>query len=286
MILKIGSRRCRLARAQAETAGKALAAHYPGLEIQTVEIVTFGDRVWDRPMGSIGGNEIFVDALERELNEYGIDIAVHSADELPSEMGEGLEIAGVLPRAESGEVLVTRSTAEFSRKNRFLVGTESLRRRRNLSKFYPKAEFTDISGNAETRLLKLADRQCDAIILRAEEAALLADQLDGFRVREFSCSEFIPAPCQGMIAMECKKDSIVSQMISGIKDERTWLSFNAEHEFLKAFDTDCASAEGAFTEINDGIMNLTVSDGSKSITGTCDPENGAEKMRELIASLK
>ena len=181
MILKIGSRRCRLARAQAETAGKALAAHYPGLEIQTVEIVTFGDRVWDRPMGSIGGNEIFVDALERELNEYGIDIAVHSADELPAEMGEGLEIAGVLPRVESGEVLVTRSTAEFSRKNRFLVGTESLRRRRNLSKFYPKAEFTDISGNAETRLLKLADRQCDAIILRAEEAALLADQLDGFR---------------------------------------------------------------------------------------------------------
>ncbi|CCY19223.1 porphobilinogen deaminase [Eubacterium sp. CAG:786] len=86
--------------------------------------------------------------------------------------------------------------------------------------------------------------------------------------------------------MECKKDSIVSQMISGIKDERTWLSFNAEREFLKAFDTDCASAEGAFTEISDGVMKLTAYDGSKSITGTCDPENGAEKMRELIASLK
>lgn len=123
MIIRIGTRRSRLALAQTAMVAAALTERFPGTEIHTVEIVTHGDRVLDKPLDKIGGKGVFVEEIEQAMRSGEIDVAVHSAKDLPVQLGEGLEIAGVLSRGDSRDMLITRCGVEYSGSDRFTVGT-------------------------------------------------------------------------------------------------------------------------------------------------------------------
>lgn len=286
MTIRIGTRRSKLALAQTAMVAAAFTERFPGTEIQTVEIVTHGDRVLDKPLDKIGGKGVFVEEIEQAMRSGEIDIAVHSAKDLPVQLGEGLEIAGVLPRGDSRDMLITRRDSRYSVSDRFTVGTGSLRRRRNLAALYPNVDFADIRGNVDTRLRKLSDGEYDGIILCAAGIKRLGLSLDGFSVREFSCREFIPAPCQGIIAAECKSGSAAAQMLRTISDKNTALCFAAEREIIAALGADCTVPVGAYTEINGGVMDIIISGRTgKTVTGSCQPENYSQKIKELTAQL-
>lgn len=285
MTIRIGTRKSRLALAQTAMFAAALEKAYPGVEIQTVEIVTHGDRVLDRPLGSIGGKGVFVEEIEQALRCGEIDVAVHSAKDLPVQLGEGLEISGVLPRGDSRDMLISRQGAQPGVSG-FVVGTGSMRRRSNFSKLYPGAKFADIRGNVDTRLRKLSAGEYDGIILCAAGIKRLGLSLEGFSAREFSCREFVPAPCQGIIAAECAAGSRVSEMLRSVSDKETALCFAAEREIIRLLGADCTVPVGAYSEINRGVMDIIITDrNGNTVSGSCAAEKYSEKIKELISSL-
>ena len=284
MTLRIGTRQSRLALAQTEMFAAALRQKYPEISVEIVKFTTRGDRILDRPLDRIGGKGVFVEEIEQALRNGEIDAAVHSAKDLPVQLGEGLEISGVLPRGDHRDMLITRKGTELS--GRFTVGTGSLRRRMNLSKLYPHAVFADIRGNVDTRLCKLADGKYDAIILAAAGVERLGLSLEGFSVRKFEHTEFLPAPCQAIIAAECVSGSPAAELVRSVSDQETMLCFNAERGVIEALGADCTVPVGAYSEISGGVFRLTLSDrNGKTAYGECPPENGAVLIKELISRL-
>lgn len=284
MTLRIGTRQSRLALAQTEMFELALRQKYPELSVEIVKFTTRGDRILDRPLDRIGGKGVFVEEIEQALRNGEIDAAVHSAKDLPVQLGKGLEISGVLPRGDHRDMLITRKGTELS--GRFTVGTGSLRRRMNLSKLYPHAVFADIRGNVDTRLRKLADGEYDAIILAAAGVERLGLSLEGFSVRKFEHTEFLPAPCQAIIAAECVSGSPAAELVRSVSDQETMLCFNAERGVIEALGADCTVPVGAYSEISGGVLRLTLSDrNGKTAYGECLPENGAVLIKELISRL-
>lgn len=286
MTLKIGTRQSRLALVQTEMFARALRGRYPELKVETVKFTTRGDRILDRPLDRIGGKGVFVEEIEQALKSGEIDIAVHSAKDLPVQLGAGLEISGVLPRGDHRDMLVMRKGAQFSPADSFTVGTGSLRRRMNLSKLYPGAHFADIRGNVDTRLRKLSDGEFDAIVLAAAGVERLGIAMDGYTVRKFRYDEFLPAPCQAIIAAECAAGSAAAEMVSEVSDRETMLCFNAERGVISALGADCTVPVGAYSEITGGVMRLTISDRTGNTAhGECPPEDSAALIKELISRL-
>jgi len=286
MTLKIGTRQSRLALVQTELFAQALREKYPELSVDVVKFTTRGDRILDRPLDRIGGKGVFVEEIEQALNSGDIDIAVHSAKDLPVQLGEGLEISGVLPRGDYRDMLLMRKGEEFGSTDSFTVGTGSLRRRMNLAKLYPGAGFADIRGNVDTRLRKLSDGEFDAIVLAAAGVERLGIPMDGFTVRKFGFDEFLPAPCQAIIAAECAAGSAAAELVRGVSDRETMLRFNAERGVIAALGADCTVPVGAYSEISGGVMRLTISDrNGNTAQGECPPEDSAALIKELISRL-
>lgn len=286
MKLRIGTRQSCLALAQTEMFAQALRLKFPELDIETVKFTTRGDRILDRPLDRIGGKGVFVEEIEQALKTGQIGIAVHSAKDLPVQLGEGLEISGVLPRGDYRDMLVMRSSAEFTPADSFTVGTGSLRRRMNLAILYPNVQFADIRGNVDTRLRKLSDGEFDAIVLAAAGVERLGLSLEEFTVRKFSHEEFLPAPCQAIIAAECAIGSAAAEYVRGVSDWETMLCFNAERGVIAALGADCTVPVGAYSDISVGVMRLTLSDrDGKTARGECSPEDSAALIKELISNL-
>ena len=286
MTVKIGTRQSRLALVQTEMFAQALREIHPEISIETVRFTTRGDRILDRPLDRIGGKGVFVEEIEQALKSGEIDIAVHSAKDLPVQLGSGLEISGVLPRGDFRDMLVMRKGAEYSTADRFTVGTGSLRRRMNLAKLYPHAEFADIRGNVDTRLRKLSDGEYGAIVLAAAGVERLGLDMSGFTLRKFSPDEFLPAPCQAIIAAECVMGSPAAELVRSVSDPDTMLCFGAERGVIEALGADCTVPVGAYSEIFGDVMRLTVSDKNGTIErGECLPEDCSALIKELISRL-
>ena len=286
MTVRIGTRQSRLALVQTDMLAQALREKYPDIIIETVKFTTRGDRILDRTLDRIGGKGVFVEEIEQALKSGGIDIAVHSAKDLPAQLGEGLEISGVLPRGDYRDMLVTKSGRELSPADRFTIGTGSLRRRMNLARLYPNAVFADIRGNVDTRLRKLSDGEYDAIVLACAGVERLGLPLDDFTVRRFSYEESLPAPCQAIIAAECASGSPAAELVRGISDPVTMRCFEAERGVITALGADCTVPVGAYSEISGGIMRLTLSDrNGKTACGRCSTEDSAALIKELISTL-
>ncbi len=286
MTLKIGTRQSLLALAQTEMFAAAIRNKYPEISIEIVKFTTRGDRILDRPLDRIGGKGVFVEEIEQSLKSGDIDLAVHSAKDLPVQLGDVLEISGVLPRGDHRDMLVMRKENEFSPSDSFVVGTGSLRRRMNLKKLYPLAEFADIRGNVDTRLRKLSDGEYGAIVLAAAGVERLGLSMEDFSVRKFEFNEFLPAPCQAIIAAECAVGSNAAKIVQSVSDPATMLCFAAERRVIEALGADCTVPIGAYSEIRGGTMHLTISNADGKIAdGECPPENSAALIKELISRL-
>ncbi len=249
-MLTVGTRGSALALAQTELVLAALRQRWPDLETRVERITTTGDARRDVPL-SVLGRGAFVSEIEAALRERRIDIAVHSAKDLPSRLGAGLRVGAVLERADPRDVLVSRDASIL----RDLplgarVGTGSPRRACQLRAARPDLDVRDVRGNVDTRLRKLAAGDFDALVLaaaglirlgRAEEATEWLD-----------AAVMLPAVAQGAIAVELRAgDQDVLDLISSINHPVTAVAVTAERAFLARLGAGCTAAVAAYATVGD-----------------------------------
>lgn len=286
MKIKIGTRKSRLAVAQTNMFIERLTSFFPDTEPEIIYISTKGDKIIDKPLSQIGGKGIFVSEIESALQCGDIDVAVHSAKDLPAFLGENLEISGVLPRGNYRDAIVTQKGIQITNIKDFIVGTGSIRRKLNMSKIYNKVAFKGIRGNVDTRLSKLENGEYDAVILAAAGLERLGIETEKYNIISFDYKDFLPAPCQGIIALESRKNDFITPMIKKINDIKTYMSFETERCVIKTLNADCSMPVGAYSEIHNKKITLTVSkDIDKILSETNDISKRFELAKELVLKL-
>lgn len=261
--LRLGTRGSALALWQANTVAALLARH--GRRVEIVTIRTSGDRIQDRPLSETGGKGLFVKELEEALVSRSIDLAVHSAKDMSVALAPGLGIAAVLPREDSRDALVLRQGETLAAAA--AVGTGSVRRSSQLALRMPSARFVPIRGNVDTRLRKLDDGEFDALVLAVAGLKRL-----GYapRISEaISHEDCIPAPCQGIVAIETRIEDTQDEAWRAINDAAAAAAFDAERAVVEALGGGCQLPLGAIAvhEGSELAMQaiVTTPDGSRRI---------------------
>jgi hydroxymethylbilane synthase len=262
----LGTRGSELARAQARLVEEAIQAAQPDTKIETKIITTRGDkaRLLERQAGRKG---LFTAEIERALLDGNVDVAVHSAKDLPSEINPDAEIAAVLPRGPMDDVLVSKHPDGFaSLPQSATVATGSVRRKRQLLWKRADLKFVDLRGNVPTRLRKLTDNNWDAIVLaRAGLARLSLSPVHheiSFEGRQLSLEiippeVFLPAGGQGIIALQVRaNDETMKAIVDLVNDHKTMLCLRAEREFLRLLHGDCNCPVGVLATIEGDKMKL------------------------------
>ncbi len=287
MKIKIGTRKSKLALVQTQMVIDEIEKQFPDIETEVVYISTKGDKTLDRPLAEIGGKGVFVSEIESAMQNNVIDIAVHSAKDLPVFLSDGLEISGVLKRGDYRDVLVVKKDNAIRNSRDFVVGTGSLRRRLNLKKIYSDMSFENIRGNVDTRLSKLEKGEYDGIILAAAGIKRLGLDTDvRFDFTYYDYKQFLPAPCQGIIAIESRKNDFAAQIIKKINDKNTFLSFETERRIIELLSADCGMPLGAYSYIKDNEILITLSkDGDKTVCGKDNSLNRFRLAKELVSKL-
>lgn len=259
----LGSRGSDLALAQARLVEEALQEAWPELEIALEIIRTSGDEsarpveVLDRKAGRKG---MFTREIEKELLSGRIDVAVHSAKDLPSESVEELEIRATLTRGNTEDVLITKSGQRLtSLPGGAIIGTGSIRRQRQLAWKRPDLQIAHLRGNVPTRLRKLRENEdWSGIILARAGLARLGLTIE---VEILWHEDFVPAGGQGVIALQARRaDARVKRLLDPIDHRATHLCLRAEREFLRLLGGDCNFPVGvqAWTEENELRMHAQV----------------------------
>jgi hydroxymethylbilane synthase len=257
MPLRIGTRGSKLALVQSEIVRSAILALRPEADVRLQTITTKGDVVQDQPLSRIGGNGVFVRQIEQALLDRQVDLAVHSAKDLPSDLAPGLTIAAYLPRADARDVLVSRegrALADLPEGAR--VGTGSPRRACQLRALRPDMEVLDIRGNVDTRLRKLHEGQYDAIVLAAaglERLGLLAEV-----TQWLDPQVMLPAVAQGALAVQVRADNHEVVALLGLLDDPvSRLAVSAERAFLAAVGGSCSLPVGAHARVVGETVTIT-----------------------------
>jgi hydroxymethylbilane synthase len=264
----VGTRGSDLALRQTGLVVDALQARWADLKFEIKIIKTRGDNqrtaVADARAGRKG---LFTGAIERGLVQKRIDLAVHSAKDLPSRLAPRTEIAAVLPRAPVDDVLVATTPSDLeSLPKDGIVATGSVRRQHQLRWKRPDLEIVDLRGNVPTRLRKLATDCWHAIILanaglqrlglRAERARIEFEDREFFTAL-LSREIFVSAGGQGVVAMQVRADNEqLREMLEPINDFDTRLSLRAEREFLRLLDADCNQPVGVLATIEGATMKI------------------------------
>lgn len=245
--LILGSRGSELALTQARLVEQALRATWPDLEVRTEIIRTSGDegsRVEPVPDRKAGRKGMFTREIEKQLLVRRIDLAVHSAKDLPSERMEDLTICAALPRAQTGDVLITRDgLALTSMPAGATVATGSVRRQYQLRWKRPDLQVAELRGNVPTRLRKLRENEAwSGIILARAGLERLGLEV---KMEDLSQDDFVPAGGQGVIALQARRgDERVRKLVGAISHQPTLVCLHAEREFLRLLDGDCDSPVG------------------------------------------
>ena len=284
MIIKIGTRKSKLALIQSQLVSNALNNTFNDIETEFVHITTKGDIILDRPLEKMGGKGVFISEIESALISKEIDIAVHSAKDLPTDICSGTVISAVLRRASPADVIVTRHGNTLPEK--CVIGTSSTRRAEGIRKLYPLAKTADIRGNVDTRLNKLADGLYDGIILAEAGLSRLGALSDSrFDFRRIDTDILVPAPCQGIIAVQTRSDQCAN-LLSGINEIDTYRCFETERYILELLDSGCSSPTGAVSCIKGDIITLTVTkDQKKILTDSASVEERFDLAERLISRL-
>lgn len=233
----LATRKSPLAMAQTNLVKGRLETCLPGANFRIEKMVTTGDQRRDWSLEQQGGKGLFTKELEDALLERRADIAVHSAKDLPSEMPDGLAIAGYLPRETCEDVLVVREGVETPE----TIATGSPRRRIQLRYLFPKAIFSEIRGNVDTRLNKIVNGAADATVLASAGLKRLGiSGWDGLVFRALSLDECVPAVGQAAVAIQCRKEDV--DTFKPFLDDETALAVNLERAFLTQLEGGCQVA--------------------------------------------
>lgn len=270
MNIKIGTRKSKLALAQTNMVVNEIKKYFPPINIEVVHFTTKGDKVLNKPLINIGGKGVFVTEIEDALLNKEIDLAVHSAKDLPLKLQDNLTISAVLKRGNYRDTLVTVKGKEIDFSREIIIGTGSNRRKLAFKNLYPNATFKDIRGNVDTRLNKLYNGEYDGIILAMaglERLDLLSDSR--FTFTPFDYKEFVPAPCQGIIAVESRNNDL-TEILSKINHKDTFYSFQTERHILNILNADCGMPLGAYSFVENNKINVVYTSDSKEIITKSD----------------
>ena len=264
----IGTRGSELARAQTRMVEEALREKWPDVTIETKIIRTSGDESHPRA-GNLrhGRKGLFTAEIEKALLARDVDLAVHSAKDLPSEANPSAEIAAVLPRAPMDDVLVAKQPGGLtSLRESATIATGSVRRKHQLAWKHPGLAIVELRGNVPTRLRKLAASDWDAIVLASAGLERLGFSTTraqiNFEGRQFFIEVlpreiFLPAGGQGIIALQIRADNeSIRATVEPVNDRETLLCLRAEREFLRLLQGDCNSPVGVLATTKDGIMKM------------------------------
>jgi hydroxymethylbilane synthase len=241
--MRVGTRGSALALVQARWVAERL-----GVGVEVVEITTLGDRG-----AAVSDKSRWVSELERALLDGRIDVAVHSAKDVPTELPDGLELVAIPERAEARDVICgAAALAELAPGSR--VGTSSLRRAAQVRAVRDDLEVRELRGNVDTRLRKLAAGEVDALILAAAGLERLgrADEAGGV------IEEFVPAAGQGALALEARSGAIAAERLAAVSDPEATACVTAERVLVHALGASCNTPVGAHARaLGDGRLTLT-----------------------------
>jgi hydroxymethylbilane synthase len=255
-VLRIGTRGSPLALAQAnETRARLADAH--GLDPARIEIRVFktsGDMIQDRPLSEAGGKGLFTKEIERALLARDIDIAVHSAKDMPTHLPDGLVIASYLPREDVRDALVAPGCTSLQELPRHsVVGTASLRRQALVKRARPDLETILFRGNVETRLRKISEGRAHATLLAL--AGLKRLGLVHHATAVLSVDEFLPAIGQGAICIETREDGRdARRLVEAIGHADTEIAVGAERAFLAVLDGSCRTPIAGHAALSGGRL--------------------------------
>jgi hydroxymethylbilane synthase len=261
-LIRIGTRASKLALWQAEHVAELIRAS--GYRTEIVPVETKGDKVLDVSIAKIGSKGVFTEELEAMLIDGSIDIAVHSAKDLASALPDELELIAFTQREVVNDVLLSHRRSINLATDKIKVGTSSTRRVAFLKHFYPQVEAVSIRGNLQTRVRKMEEGACDALLLAF--AGVHRMGYDHLIVEQIETSYFVPPVGQGSIAIEChrklsfdKKDVIQRW----VNHEETEDCVRTERSFLRTLEGGCsipafgyAHFEGNLITLKAGIISL------------------------------
>jgi hydroxymethylbilane synthase len=261
-VLRIGTRRSKLALAQSGMMQRAIAAAM-GLSVEQVplvEIVTTGDQVQDRRLLEIGGKALFTKEIEEALLDRRIDIAIHSMKDVPAEQPAGLCIAAIPEREDASDAFCSSLYASFDDLPAGAVlGTASLRRQAQALALRPDLKIEMLRGNVDTRLRRLAEGEFDAILLATAGLNRLG-RSEVIRER-LSLDQFLPAPGQGALAIQTREGetdaALHAPWVAALNHPQTALAIAAERGAMTALEGSCRTAVGAHATFGDGHLLLT-----------------------------
>ncbi len=289
MQIKIGTRGSKLALWQTHFVESQLQKL--GVSTSIIEISSKGDKILDVSLAKIGSKGLFTEELEQMLLSQEIDIAVHSAKDVQSNLADTLELIAFTEREAVNDVLVGFRALQLDDSNqKIVIGTSSTRRVAFLKHFYPHVQIVDMRGNLQTRFEKLKNGNCDAMVLAY--AGVHRMSYDDFIIKKFEVDTFTPPVGQGSIAIECAKslaDNKKKTIFGAVNHARTEICLKAERMFLQTMQGGCSVPTFAYAHfINENEINIRAGiislDGSKIINQFLTvPFAEAEKAGEVIA---
>lgn len=282
--IRVATRKSPLAMRQTEMAVAALGDKCPCWSFEILPMSTTGDERLAWSLEASGGKGLFTSALEIAIIEEQADLAVHSAKDLPTEMTEGVALAGYLPRAAVNDVLILREAVQRPA----VIATSSPRRRAQLKRFFPDAEWKEIRGNVHTRLGKLASGEADASVMAMAGLQRLGIlSFEGLRFIPLPLTHSIPAAGQGAIGLQVRADE--ASLFAALLDKETAASVHLERAVLEEMGGGCHSA----TAVHAGNGRLYLYDERRGtrmvdipsfVEGACRGEGAVRRwIREVVS---
>lgn len=289
--LRLGTRRSPLAMAQAlEARTRLCAAHGWGEDaVELVPVVASGDKVQDRPLAEIGGKALWTRELDQWLGEGRIDAAVHSLKDVETIRPETITIAAVLPRADKRDRLLGAETIAALPRGA-VVGTSAPRRAAQLLHARPDCRVVSLRGNVATRMAKLAAGEVQATFLAAAGLERLGESGVG---HPLDAAEWLPAPAQAAIGIECRSDDPhTCELLAAIDHAPSRSEVTAERAFLAALGGSCHSPIAVLCDLEGERLMMHAAlfspDGAEKVAGhaefAADEPNGPARLAADLLS--
>lgn len=263
-VYRIGTRKSRLAQIQTDGVIARLQAAFPTKQFEKVLMETRGDLDRTTDLVQMGGQGVFVKAIQEALLAGEIDMAVHSAKDLPSVEPAGLVLGAFPERQPVGDSLILRSpfTSLAALPTGAVVGTSSRRRRFQLAAVRPDLRLEPLRGNIDTRLEKLTSGQYDAIVMA--QAGIrrygLPIKEQGLTEFQLPVAEFLPAVGQGAIAVECRAESQEEELLRVLDDPAVRLAVTCERAFLAVFGLGCNVPLAGYARLTSAAADSAAAD--------------------------
>jgi hydroxymethylbilane synthase len=271
---------------QAEHVAASLTAE--GIASEIVPITTSGDEGATTAEGPSGLKGLWIDSILQALRGGRIDLAVHSAKDLPAEDDEDLAIGAVPERADPRDLLVWRDGGDGELRNGVVVGTSSLRRRAQLLATHPRIEVRDLRGNVDTRLRKLAEGEVDLAVLATAGLSRLG--ITPANARPLGIDEMLPAPGQGALAIQCRADARDVAAVLVLLDHRaSRLAVDAERALTRLLGGGCALPFGALAAVHGETIRLAAvaasPDGTRVVRAAAESADPVKVAQMVAAAL-